>query len=351
MIRLVFSLLRHFGRADATEAGKSVLATLAVLSFAASGFMYFEVADKPDLQWADAVWWAIVTMTTVGYGDYYPATFGGRYLIGIPTMVLGVSLLGYVLSKVAVVVVELRSKELKGMADLDVTGHTLIVHYPSRDRVSQLVDELRSDVRTAKSPIVLIDPELEELPAALVGKRVKFVRGNPVRRDVLERACHAEAERAIVLARDSSDPGSDNHSLAAVLTLERLKPDLQTAVECLDPDQIDVLRRSGCDSVVSTHELGMNLLVQEVLDPGVQEVVRELVANTVGQQLYMVDIDDLPRRTWGEVLRSLEGTGTLAVGLGNAAEVRLNPAPDAAVGDEDKLVCIASERPEPICGG
>ena len=41
----------------------------------------------------DAVWWAIVTITTVGYGDYYPVTGFGR-LVGVFVMVAGVGIIG-----------------------------------------------------------------------------------------------------------------------------------------------------------------------------------------------------------------------------------------------------------------
>ncbi|WP_106476010.1 ion transporter [Phytohalomonas tamaricis] len=41
----------------------------------------------------DALWWAIVTITTVGYGDYYPVTTGGR-LVAIFVMIGGVGLFG-----------------------------------------------------------------------------------------------------------------------------------------------------------------------------------------------------------------------------------------------------------------
>src|SRR5205823_6319635 len=48
----------------------------------------------------DAVWWAVTTMSTVGYGDLYPTTSDGRY-IGAGLMVAGIALLGVVTASLA----------------------------------------------------------------------------------------------------------------------------------------------------------------------------------------------------------------------------------------------------------
>ena len=45
-------------------------------------------SNEFDSLW-DSTWWAVVTVTTVGYGDFYPTTVQGR-LVGIVLMFVGI---------------------------------------------------------------------------------------------------------------------------------------------------------------------------------------------------------------------------------------------------------------------
>ena len=49
---------------------------------------------------ADGFWWAITTVTTVGYGDRYPTTTEGR-LLAVMLMFMGISLVGVITASVA----------------------------------------------------------------------------------------------------------------------------------------------------------------------------------------------------------------------------------------------------------
>lgn len=52
------------------------------------------------LSFGDALWWACTTVTTVGYGDYFPVTTTGR-VVAVGLMLVGIGLVGAVTATVA----------------------------------------------------------------------------------------------------------------------------------------------------------------------------------------------------------------------------------------------------------
>ena len=60
----------------------------------------------------DGLWWAITTVTTVGYGDRYPTTTEGRFL-AVALMFMGISLVGVITASVAAWFIKLGQEDLK----------------------------------------------------------------------------------------------------------------------------------------------------------------------------------------------------------------------------------------------
>ncbi len=89
--RDLFKILGHYRRRS-TAAVTALIAFLSI-TFGSMGILHFELgAEESNIRTAeDAFWWAWVTITTVGYGDYTPVTSGGR-IIAMILMVVGVGL-------------------------------------------------------------------------------------------------------------------------------------------------------------------------------------------------------------------------------------------------------------------
>jgi voltage-gated potassium channel len=62
-------------------------------------------ADGNISDYPDALWWAVVTITTVGYGDFYPTTVAGRF-VALSLMIGGIGLIGFVTGSLATWIVE-----------------------------------------------------------------------------------------------------------------------------------------------------------------------------------------------------------------------------------------------------
>jgi voltage-gated potassium channel len=111
VVHLLRDLRRKGGRRMAREisAGRAEAALFTVillvfinLEFATMAVLAFENnATGANIKTGgEALWWGVVTMTTVGYGDFYPVSSGGRF-VGAFVMITGVALFGVIAAFVA----------------------------------------------------------------------------------------------------------------------------------------------------------------------------------------------------------------------------------------------------------
>ncbi len=106
MLRIlrVFLLLRKSLASVSTEKIAGSIASIVVFVVFVSSFLEWQVEkDAPGATittFRAALWWAVVTTTTVGYGDYTPITPEGR-LIAMVVMMVGIGLIGTISATVA----------------------------------------------------------------------------------------------------------------------------------------------------------------------------------------------------------------------------------------------------------
>lgn len=103
----VLAFARVFGRSATRNLADRVATYVVGTAIASIGLGALAVLDverrSPEANitnLGDALWWAVCTVTTVGYGDFYPVTTGGR-LLAVVLMIIGIAVLGSVTAAVA----------------------------------------------------------------------------------------------------------------------------------------------------------------------------------------------------------------------------------------------------------
>jgi len=323
---------------------KIIIIFLGLAWYCASGFLFFEIEKKPDLGWADAIWWTIVTMTTVGYGDLFPVTNAARFFVGIPAMIFGIGFLGLIISETASKLILSRSMKLQGLGEVSMKDHIIIINYTRLDEILYLLKEIRADVKTQKKKICLVDESLEEIPRELLEEGVHYVKGNPADEPVLRRACIPTASHVIILSKDRNNPHSDDQNLVTTLILERMNPDVHSVVEVLNPDKIHQMKVAGANSAVCISQFRYNLMINEIQDPGVKDVLNELTSRSFGEQFYFVPVESMKSWDYRELALWGVDNGYSVIGIVRDEENFINCAGDFKIKDTDRAIIIGSKR-------
>ncbi|WNM25545.1 potassium channel family protein [Demequina capsici] len=124
-----------------------------------------EVPDSAINTFGDAVWWAFVTVTTVGYGDYAPVSVTGRIVAG-GMMLLGIALIGVVTASVAAWFVSVTAGEdddKREAEEADRDRHALEV---AERRQTEMLTRIQT--LEAKIDVLLAHGET---PEAILGKK------------------------------------------------------------------------------------------------------------------------------------------------------------------------------------
>ena len=141
----------HPRRARATVASTqsfiTLLAAMIVIVLSSVFVLQFESKNaNANIQTGgEALWWAIVTMTTVGYGDYFPITPGGR-ITGVFVMITGIGIIGALASIFASLLVSPGGSDSDAQPESDVVSTEL---RSLREEVAALREQL---IEGGKSP-------------------------------------------------------------------------------------------------------------------------------------------------------------------------------------------------------
>ncbi|UAL29102.1 NAD-binding protein [Nocardioides rotundus] len=281
-------------------------------------------------------WWFVVTATTVGYGDYYPETTGGR-LVGAYVVVGSIVAITALFGRLMSTLESAKGRRMQGLASYQGDGHLVILGY-TPGRTERLIRELLSDERRT---VVLCAWEEQAAEHPMAGdEHVEFVRGDLTDLDVLRRAAPDRAEAVLVDARD------DNEAVTLTVAAEQVASGVHTVVTLRDLARSRTVRRID-DTVQCVQWHSLMMVTEELADPGIAEVYAELMT-AGGQNSYAVVIPDGPTRTYGEWLRELgERHRSTALAVRDDDGLRVSPDWESPVAAGSTLYYVGPQRLAP----
>lgn len=220
----------------------------------------FTSVDTP----LDALYYTLVTATTVGYGDAAPATQTAR-LFSLTVVVLGTASFAVALASLLGPAIEARLTTALGkMTETQLElleNHVVVLGYG--DLTEPILTELDGQVE-----FVVVTPDADRA-TELADRGFDVLRADPSDEEPLRRVGIDDA-RAVVAATND-----DAEDALAVLTARQLNPEVRIVAAATDRENADKLKRAGADTVISPATIGGHLLVRSALGSDGMESVAD----------------------------------------------------------------------------
>lgn len=289
----------------------------------------------------DGVWYSLVTLTTVGYGDKFPVTGAGKAL-GFVFLLGSLGFLGLLVGKINENIQARRERKRMGLDGTDMTGHVVIIGWNDfsrsitrqllgADREVAIITDKKDDVDLIyeafpKGGVFVLFAELNNIPL--------FVKANIQRSEVV-----------FLNTRDDTD------KLIAILNLKKAYADLRYLVTLDNPDLKETFQSAGVTYALSKNEIAAKLIASYIFEPDVAAFSNDLMSSTESaghydlQQYIVLGANPYASRSYGDAFWDLrKNHGSLLLGLSkNGKEGRTLlklPPDDTPIEAGDYLIVI-----------
>ncbi len=260
---------RQFSRSSVAASTLFALTSVAMLlTYATFGSYYLGADFRPAItDLSTALYYAMVTMSTVGYGDIVPMTPEAR-LFAVSVIVLGVAVFA---TSLTAVIAPMVSRSLQRIVNRKGSGMKRENHFVVIGNSSLAINTWRELARRGR-PVTRL---LREAPSDGELAGVDVVVGDPSNLDALRQAGAHKAEAVLAMMAD------DSENAFVVLAVKELAGSARTVAAVNDASHLGRVRLVQPDVVIAPQVLGGELMA--MLLSG-EEVTGDFVLQRVFQQ-------------------------------------------------------------------
>jgi len=236
------------------------------------GTVGFQILGGPRYSLEDCFYMTFITITTIGYGEIVDVTryeYGRLFTVFIG--ILGIGVLGYVLSTVTAFILEKdlnvswRIRKMQKRID-KLEGHYIVCG------VGLVGSNVAHDLAMTRRPFVIVESDLAHIERYFdTHPEQLFVNGDATDNDVLLAAGVMRAKGVFAVAHD------DSANLVISLSAKQLNPNVRVVARCHDMKNAEKTRRVGADEVISPDYSGGQRIVSAMLRPNVMNFLDEML--------------------------------------------------------------------------
>ena len=286
----------------------------------------------------DALWYSIVTLTTVGYGDYFPVTPFGK-IVGLLLIIGSIGILGFIIGEITTRFNQYMEKKKNGFWGTDFTDHYIIIGWSEFGR--QVADQILNTghkvafVVNSKNDLELINDVFESKNSFCM-----FADYNNM--EAYEKANITSSKGVFINFSEDSD------TLVFVLNLKKRYPAVDVVVTVKNSGLKETFKNAGIQHVVAREEVATRLVASYIFEPQVASYTEDLIATSINdsdfdiQQYKVLATNPLVNQKYIDVFfKAKKDYCAVVIGLVVDGKVAKNPDNDYIVKENDYLILIS----------
>ncbi|MEM9930908.1 MAG: potassium channel protein [Bacteroidota bacterium] len=337
MLRYIYRILNRLGlKRAALDLRFALLLVLGTIAVETAGLVLIEGYTV-----IDAFYMAVITISTVGFGEIMPLSEPGRLFISLMILV-NIGVVAYALATFSYYVIEGKIFELMEKSYMqarvdELSGHTIICGFGryGREVVRHLIEQGQEFVVIEENLEKLERPEFEE-------SEILYVHGDSTHDAQLLEAGIKRASSLITALNDDSD------NLFIVLSAKELNPGLRIISSAHQSRSRAKILRAGASHVILPEQIGGFYMATLISKPGAVEFF-SYVTNELDSDIGFEELryDQLPAAMRGKSIRDLHlrvNSGVNVIGHRlSEGKYDVNPNPDAVLAPGDSFILVGSQ--------
>lgn len=328
--------------ADLGRAARQLWVTLLLLALlvvvAASFYLTLE-SQESHTRWTliDAIYMAVITITTIGFGEVHPLSQLGRaFTTGFAIVGIGLAAFA-VRSAASLLLGQQFSDEVQRRRRLravnEMRDHYIVCGYGRMGR------EAAAQLRRRGEAVVVIEQDAAALERLRNGD-IPFIEGNATQDENL-RSAGVEHAKCLVAA-----VATDEDNLFVVLSARLLNPNLHIVARAGQEATVGKLTRAGANRVLSPYVVGGRTLASAAAQPGVHDFL-EMVLHGDEMDVEIASIavpagSSLVGKTISDAAVLHEGGAMILAIISAQGQFYTNPRADRSIAAGDRLIAMGS---------